>query len=50
VRRLLLKGDKIQAIKVYRDQTGAPLKDAKAAIDLMEQMLPYGMERGHSLM
>ena len=45
VRRLLLEGKKIQAIKVYREQTGASLKDAKAAIDLLEQSLRYGLEQ-----
>lgn len=44
-RRLVLEGKKIQAIKLYREQTGASLKDAKAAIDLLEQSLHYGMEQ-----
>ncbi|XVV10244.1 hypothetical protein ACQP2X_36140 [Actinoplanes sp. CA-131856] len=29
----LMQGQKIQAIKVYRDQTGASLAEAKAAVD-----------------
>jgi large subunit ribosomal protein L7/L12 len=45
VRGLLLAGKKIQAIKLYREQTGASLKDAKAAIDLLEQALRYGLEQ-----
>lgn len=44
-RRLVLEGKKIQAIKLYREQTGASLKDAKDAIDLLEQSLHYGLEQ-----
>lgn len=36
VRRLVAEGKKIQAIKVYREQTGASLKDAKDAVDLIQ--------------
>lgn len=32
-RRLVAKGKPIQAIKVYRERTGAGLKEAKDAID-----------------
>lgn len=45
VRSLLLEGKKIQAVKLYHEQTGASLKDAKAAIDLLEQSLHYGLEQ-----
>lgn len=37
VERLLSQGKKIQAIKLYREQTGVGLREAKEAIDLMEQ-------------
>lgn len=36
VRSLLLRGKKIQAIKVYREGTGAGLKEAKDAVEAME--------------
>jgi len=36
VRSLLQRGKKIQAIKVYREGTGAGLKEAKDAVEAME--------------
>jgi len=36
VRHLIGLGKKIQAIKVYREITGASLKDAKDAVERME--------------
>jgi ribosomal protein L7/L12 len=36
VRSLLARGKKIQAIKVYREGTGAGLKEAKDAVEAME--------------
>jgi ribosomal protein L7/L12 len=44
VRRLVLAGDKIRAIKLYRDQTGLGLREAKAAVDLLERSF-HGMEQ-----
>ena len=39
VRALLLKGNKIEAIKVYREIYNIGLAEAKQAIDAMEQNL-----------
>lgn len=36
IRKELRAGNKIQAIKMYREQTGAGLKDAKDAIERLE--------------
>ncbi len=36
---LLRSGRKIEAIKVYRQQTGIGLKEAKDAVDAMEKQL-----------
>ncbi|GAA2150901.1 MULTISPECIES: ribosomal protein L7/L12 [Glycomyces] len=36
VRDLIMRGKKIQAIKVYREITGTSLKDAKDAVERME--------------
>lgn len=44
IRQCLLQGNKIKAIKLYRQQTGLGLREAKEAIDLLEQTLPRGME------
>lgn len=35
VRELVQAGKKIEAIKLYREQTGSSLFDAKAAVDAM---------------
>lgn len=35
-RQLLAEGKKIEAIKVYREETGAGLKDAKDAVEAYE--------------
>ncbi|MFG1646993.1 ribosomal protein L7/L12 [Amycolatopsis sp. NPDC049252] len=35
VRKYLMEGKKIQAIKAYRESTGAGLKDAKDAVERM---------------
>lgn len=45
VRRHVLAGDKILAIKAYRQQTGLPLKEAKQAVERLEQTLRQGMEQ-----
>jgi ribosomal protein L7/L12 len=37
---LLSRGQKIQAIKLYRQRTGAGLKDAKDAVEAMERRGP----------
>lgn len=39
---LLLSGQKLQAIKVYREVTGASLSDAKVALERLEQAIRYG--------
>lgn len=45
VASLLQAGKKINAIKIYREDTGASLADAKAAIERMEQQLKlYGLQ------
>jgi ribosomal protein L7/L12 len=36
VRDLIMRGKKIQAIKVYREITGTGLRDAKDAVERME--------------
>jgi ribosomal protein L7/L12 len=36
VRKALLAGNKIEAIKLYREQTGAGLAEAKTAVEAME--------------
>ena len=41
VRTLALSGDKIQAIKLYREQTGVGLAEAKAAVDGID---PTGLQ------
>lgn len=40
VRTLIDQGKKIQAIKVYRQMTGVGLKEAKMAVEAIEQGLP----------
>ena len=47
VRRLLANNRKIEAIKLYRDHTGAGLKEAKEAVELLERegRLPLGDHR-----
>ena len=42
VTRLLIQGQKINAIKLYREQTGLGLREAKEAVDLVEKGLPVG--------
>jgi ribosomal protein L7/L12 len=44
VRSLILAGQKIQAIKLYREQTGVGLREAKDAVDAMEEALRLGLE------
>lgn len=39
IRELLVRGNPIQAIKRYREQTGTDLKTAKAAIDDYQERL-----------
>lgn len=45
IRRSLLAGNKIRAIKLYREQTGLGLREAKAAIDRLEQVLHQSMKQ-----
>lgn len=42
IKDLVLRGNKIQAIKLYREQTGVGLREAKAAIEQMAR------ESGHT--
>jgi ribosomal protein L7/L12 len=37
IRQLLNQGRKIEAIKLYREQMGADLKEAKQAVDAIER-------------
>ncbi|HEU5368473.1 MAG TPA: ribosomal protein L7/L12 [Ktedonobacterales bacterium] len=39
LKQLLLRGKKIEAIKVYREQTGTGLKEAKDYIDALERQM-----------
>lgn len=39
IQALIMQGNKIEAIKVYRYQTGVDLKTAKDAIDAMERQM-----------
>jgi Ribosomal protein L7/L12 C-terminal domain len=39
VRSLLLQGNKIEAIKIYREATGLGLKESKDAVELIESEL-----------
>ena len=41
IRLMLAEGYKIGAIKLYRDETGATLKQAKDAVEAIEQDQPY---------
>ena len=45
IRRLLSQGQKIGAIKLYRQQTGAGLAEAKAAVERMERGEPAPDQR-----
>ena len=42
---LLRQGEKLQAVKVYRDETGCSLKEAKDYIDHLEQDMRYATLR-----
>lgn len=44
--RELWKGNKINAIKIYKEQTGVGLKEAKDAIDALERGDFAALERG----
>jgi hypothetical protein len=46
VLRLLQQGQKIPAIKLYREETGAGLKEAKDAVELLGRQ--YGLNVGGS--
>ena len=46
VESLIRNGKKIEAIKVYREQTGLGLKDAKDAVDALEAQLARGLPFG----
>ena len=39
VRSILLQGNKIEAIKIYREATGLGLKESKDAVELIESEL-----------
>jgi hypothetical protein len=39
IKELLFKGQKIEAIKIYREKTGKDLKDSKDAVDAFEKEL-----------
>ena len=43
VEKMLLAGKKINAIKLYREQTGVGLKDAKDAVERIEVQLKDGL-------
>jgi len=43
IREQLRSGNKIRAIKLYREQTGVGLKEAKYAVEMMEQERQHGM-------
>lgn len=45
VEALLTQGKKIQAIKLYHEQTGQGLREAKQAVERMEQALRQGLEQ-----
>jgi ribosomal protein L7/L12 len=45
---MLAEGRRIEAIKVYREHTGAGLKDAKDAVEAIEQARPIGLPTGAS--
>jgi len=40
VRQVLGRGEKIQAIKLYREHTGAGLKEAKEAVEALDEGPP----------
>jgi ribosomal protein L7/L12 len=42
---LIRAGKKIEAIKIYREETGAGLKEAKDAVEAIEARLRYGAPR-----
>ena len=42
---LIRAGKKIEAIKTYREETGAGLKEAKEAVEAMQDRLRYGTPR-----
>ena len=44
VQELILRGQKIQAIKLYREISGLGLKEAKEAVDQMEVSLRAGSQ------
>lgn len=46
LRRLVSETKKIQAIKLFREETGANLQEAKRAVDLIETQLRRGEEEG----
>lgn len=49
IHRLLAADKKIQAIKVFRDRTGAGLLDAKNAIETMQRGAPFPPRRPFSM-
>ncbi len=42
---LIRAGKKIEAIKIYREETGAGLKEAKDAVEAIQDRLRYGAPR-----
>jgi ribosomal protein L7/L12 len=47
IRQLLIASKKIQAIKLYREETGANLQQAKRAVDHMEAQVRREQEEAH---
>ncbi len=43
VRDLIMRGQKIEAIRLYRQQSGVSLKEAKEAVDQMQASLRAGL-------
>ncbi len=43
VRDLIMRGQKIEAIRLYRQQSGVGLKEAKEAVDQMQASLRAGL-------
>ena len=46
IRSLLAKGKKIDAVKIYREEYGIGLKEAKDAVDRIEASMPRDSARG----
>jgi ribosomal protein L7/L12 len=46
IRSMLAKGKKIEAVKIYREEYGIGLKEAKDAVDRIEATMPRDPARG----